>query len=1358
MKGMSTLDCHSRYVQRLSAVLLTVMLFLSPTVAAQTGDTACAPRQLPWATSFDEDGFSMQCWTVVYNTGSPLAVVSYSYPSTGVGSLDVNARNTGERILFATPLMAYRADSLHISFMLTQLSVDGLLEVGLIADTTDSSTFTPMLILPLATTALGYYEFYTDGYTSTDSVAVAFRLSSGRVEIDDLSVEVATNCRRPRLPLFSNITTTGGTVSWTSNGGTSSYYVVRMINTATADTFYLTSHSTSITVEGLDAGTSYQVAIATLCGLDTTAWLEAGLLTTDVACRQPIEVTVEGLSSTAAAISWAYDTNGHAAPTAMQLTVSDLTTNAAPRTLPSTTATHAFVEGLTAGHHYSLALRTICTIDTAMPLTLTIVPLADACTEHRGQGLSGNVPLTSQMPYSYCQMLYPKNILVGMDSLHAMSLRVISNNMYYPRRLDIYIGQTADTHLTANQSTLLATQVANDITFNPATGWITIPFSAPLHADTSRNLVVTVVDHTSYSTGPLNFGTHSEAYGNALYASSAYQSFDPTAFDLPLTSSNQVADIQLFGNCQSTACPPPTAMVTASTSASITLEWVGAASGAAVRYRPEGASQWASAAASTSPCVVSGLNASTRYELQVGAICSGDTVFGQTLRASTACGIVTVPYLTDFSTIGNPCWHGEQLVTGGGIRLTGTIVSPEINAVASTLQVRVVATAYSDGTELLVGVGNADGSTVSWADTLHLTDRYGEEMMAYLDGYSGNNHHIVLSCADGCRLQLVSIEPLDDCLPPHHLIISNTGADHATFSWRGSTDATYEIHINVAGTDASSTWQTSANQITVTGLAPSTDYEGYAVSRCAGGSTTSVAVPFAFSTSCGAIRYFPYEEGFEAVDQDAWCWTVAYADPANRRTNPAGITGEQHHSGRHSFRFASYNFLQSEAYTQYLISPRIVADDSIWVSFWCRKENMALEPFAVGFSTSGNATQDFLWMTPAEPTMGTWTRYEVGFPAATRYIAIKYMAPQNYYLYIDDLTITGPGCSSPTITSIDEQTNHISMEWQAEGDTSYVAITDGLWLSDVAGTAVTDSSYTFGNLPSGRFYTIGVRSRCPDGHLSDWTTRQVVTISPECTPPTSLSVGSISYTSADLFWAPAGGEQGWQICVMSDDGLLWTSPVLTETECTVTGLEQGREYSILVRSLCSNIPGPWSDTLTISTTECQPINSLAYTRVDFRTIDLSWEDAPVTIGRCRIEYGPEGFTRGAGNVVEATGTSHRLSNLDPYANYDIYVQNYCQPDVLSPTAAYIYVPTGVGIDAVMAADLEIYPNPATGMVTIDGYAGHGTVTLVDITGRIIATSAGHSPQQLDVSPLPSGTYFVRVTGSDGTAVGKLLVR
>ncbi len=1350
-------DFYKR-LRRMAMHAVAVAILLVPiSLRAQQGDSLCAPLPLPWFSSFELDGYDAlePCWSPMAQSGSYPFIYRYGYAHSGSCSMALFSDAPGSPCMLATPLLAHRADSLHVGFHLVMNDGTGQLLVGMVADTSDTASFTPFLTLDLADATSGYYEFYTDGYTAADTQAVAFKIVGGRVLIDDVEVEASGTCRRPWHPVVQYVQSTFLSLAWSSpSAAMPALYVIRCIDTASFDTLHYASADTSYILTGLTPATTYHIEVAAVCSGDTTSWMDVGYVVTDVACRQPYSFTVGAWTATAAVLQWEYDRGGYVQPSGVVYSLYDMTSSSSFGDFNADATENAIVTGLTTGHRYRATLQAVCQTDTSSPLTVSFTPLAPPCSEQSSDAASSSLVVAGASRYSYSQMLYPSTVLGGADTLFGIALRVDENEMVFPRMLTVYAAQKADSMLEENMVSPLMTMVADSIELAPGfEGWKVIPFNAPWAVDTALNLVITVLDNTGNPTGRVTFGVHTEAFGNTLYLSSQTQPVDPSSFNLTAYTSRQVADIMLYGTCAaSSACLPPAPVVAASAADAISLVWAGGSGAMALRYAAEGDDYYTTVAVSGTGYTLSGLNASTRYVIEVGNICGTDTMYAPPLTAATQCGSVAVPYAASFLSGANPCWEGTQYEALGGVIPDGLLLSPLVAVQLATLQLRLSVASTDPSAMLRVGVADAAADMVQWVDSIMLADVVGGEWVAYFDGCSGSR--IAILCEGRCVLASATIEPLDPCLAPRGLLVSGTEADRATIVWQG-TASHYDIAVGTAYGDEWHTWSSATNTFTINGLTPQTSYIGYVVSRCDSVSQPSRRSWFRFTTPCGAISYFPYHQDFESADPTLGCWTVEYADPACATVNPIVYTAERHFTGLRSLRFSSYTNIQSDNYDQYFISPRLVASDSVYLSFRCYKDNYDSEPFQVGFSVYGSAVEDFLWMGEVEPQAGTWTEYSIGLPAATRYVAIRYMGRGNYYLYIDDLAISGPGCASPQITMVDEQATSVTVGWEADADSTIVAITDGLWLTDIEGTTVAGDTYTFSSLPSGRRFTIGLRFRCPDGNLSEWVTRRVSTIDMGCAPPDALAVDSLGYDCATLSWQP--GSVDAELAVYSDGVLLWQSQRQAQPWCYVPSLEQNSTYSAIVRSVCSDIPGPWSDTLHFTTLQCATVSSLEYERVDFRTIIVSWEEASVSTGLCRVEYGPEGFSQGTGNVVVAQSPC-RLSNLDPYANYEIYVQNYCTATVYSDSTEYLYVPNGVGIAMCDGIALSLSPNPATDVVTLRGLGTDATVTLTDAVGRRLGVWHSNAEQlTIDVSSLVSGTYFVCVVSATGTAVGKLVI-
>lgn len=78
--------------------------------------------------------------------------------------------------------------------------------------------------------------------------------------------------------------------------------------------------------------------------------------------------------------------------------------------------------------------------------------------------------------------------------------------------------------------------------------------------------------------------------------------------------------------------------------------------------------------------------------------------------------------------------------------------------------------------------------------------------------------------------------------------------------------------------------------------------------------------------------------------------------------------------------------------------------------------------------------------------------------------------------------------------------------------------------------------------------------------------------------------------------------------------------------------------------------------------------------------------------------------------------------------------------------------------------LTVYPNPATDYIHISGmYREHIRFEMISVSGdvvisRVFSPATTQADLKIDVSGIPSGTYFIRLTGEKGTGTSKVIIR
>ena len=107
----------------------------------------------------------------------------------------------------------------------------------------------------------------------------------------------------------------------------------------------------------------------------------------------------------------------------------------------------------------------------------------------------------------------------------------------------------------------------------------------------------------------------------------------------------------------------------------------------------------------------------------------------------------------------------------------------------------------------------------------------------------------------------------------------------------------------------------------------------------------------------------------------------------------------------------------------------------------------------------------------------------------------------------------------------------------------------------------------------GAEYAVQVRSICSAGLVSPWSP-SVIFLSggdPVCNTPSDVTVSNITLNGAQVSWTNvAEAINGYEIRYRVSSSANWTQATAASSPYDITGLAQGTEYIVLVRSKCDN--------------------------------------------------------------------------------------------------------------------------------------------------------------------------------------------
>ncbi len=164
--------------------------------------TSCAPMPLPWSESFEDCGLNIpECWQTINRQSNSLSIATAVGYGSGSRSLTCYSSHTPE-LLVVLPEFSMPLDSLLLGLEVSRYthgsdSATGV-EVGILVDTADASSFVPMTTcIPSSFLTWQHYNVTFPGYTS-GRIALRFLLVTNVSEtahtfVDNITVEALSD-------------------------------------------------------------------------------------------------------------------------------------------------------------------------------------------------------------------------------------------------------------------------------------------------------------------------------------------------------------------------------------------------------------------------------------------------------------------------------------------------------------------------------------------------------------------------------------------------------------------------------------------------------------------------------------------------------------------------------------------------------------------------------------------------------------------------------------------------------------------------------------------------------------------------------------------------------------------------------------------------------------------------------------------------------------------------------------------------------------------------------------------------------------------------------------------------------------
>ena len=638
------------------------------------------------------------------------------------------------------------------------------------------------------------------------------------------------------------------------------------------------------------------------------------------------------------------------------------------------------------------------------------------------------------------------------------------------------------------------------------------------------------------------------------------------------------------------------------------------------------------------------------------------------------------------------------------------------------------------------------------------------------------------------------------CPRPTNVTYTNVTANSATISWGGSASGYYVYYRRDDQQSIDSVYTTS-NSITLTNLTSNGTYL-LAVKSVCGSEMSIFSSTIQFSTP-QVLAQVPYYCGFETGENETSQWAIAN----DGATNGWCIGTATADTGSASLYVTNDFNNKPNAYTitagsvawayRDFYLPQIAATDTFEINFrWkCGGENnYDYMNIYIGSPTSvptGGATTTITVPTGATALKTNIQGRSYNTAGATGYVTERIILSGaeygggNYRIFlcwrndgsagqqppvsIDEFQIFAPVATCPAPELYSNIVNNVAtISWSEVGDYElrYRKAADADFGQTI--TVTNAASYTINGLDPLTDYVCQVRRIC-DADLgnSNWAEIGFTTEDLPCGVPTNIVATNITYTSATLSWTdPNGTQTSWTV----EYGYGENTHTITANASTIelTDLYAGMTYNVRVQGNCSEtVSSEWSEVYTFNTATCQTVSNLVANEITSSSAVITWT-APAGQTKWELSYGMQGVDEEHGTKVTVTvDPTFTIEGLEEDMSYDVYVRAVCGQNTYSAWSTKLQFttrPVSINTAASDNVNVRIYPNPANTEATIavEGINGKVEFVVADMNGRMIVTETincdGQLVKTIDVSNLAKGAYFVHIYNDNFNTTRKLIVK
>ncbi|ROI00660.1 fibronectin type III domain-containing protein [Chryseobacterium daecheongense] len=629
-----------------------------------------------------------------------------------------------------------------------------------------------------------------------------------------------------------------------------------------------------------------------------------------------------------------------------------------------------------------------------------------------------------------------------------------------------------------------------------------------------------------------------------------------------------------------------------------------------------------------------------------------------------------------------------------------------------------------------------------------------------------------------------SADVYSDCAPPVLQAPSAITANSALVSWTAPSNAvSYDVyHSTSNATPASSVSPTypgvTGTSTTIGGLNSNTTYYYWVRTNCSSATSQSVwSFAGTFKTACSTFTV-PYTENFDTTSTGSStntnapsCW--AYLESASFAGYGYVIASNAYSAPN------SYYLYNSTATTG---SQMLVAPPTVNLSSGTKRVRFYAKSGGTGYTllvgTLSNPTDPATFTQIGSPITltTTHTQYTVNIPAGTDLqLAFKHgLGGSARSIYLDNIIVQEiPTCIEPTAVTPSNVTAYAAtIGWTAPTpapgigyevyySTSNTAPTSTTVLNATNSTTSTTVSAPLSGLSAATTYYVWVRSKCSASDASEWSIGSTFTTAcatvnapfvqtfdnaaiPNCW--TNINPTATAPINANLLWKFSGsgdygtntanngkpaGTYAWVDASSPYSGAGANTVQLVSPSINLTGLtapyisfEWYKNHSTTTSTTVS--PSTYDNNKL--TVEVNDGNGWVSVFSD-TTNSNQWRTVEIPLAASYI-----------GATIQVRFTVDKNVNGNGYFYDDVLLDNINVKQ--NPNLA---------TSEVSAAQnkVKVYPNPFKDVLNIADMKDVKSVTVMDLTGRVVKT-IDNPTKQLHLGELSAGLYLVTVNFKDGS--------